>query len=320
MSQDIYVIVEHLRGQVADITYVMLAGARVLSQGSGGKVKAVLCGHNAQALAKSLAADEVLYLDSPALADFTSEAYQKALAPIITEHQPRAVLFGSTSIGADLASSLSVRLSLPLVNSCSTFEPDGKFVSQICGGKIMADGALPAPSSLVTMIPGGYKPEQGQTAQPSTVTSVPVSALDGLRVVLKNYIEPEAGDVDISKEAVIISVGRGVQNQDNIALVEELAQALGGVVAGSRPVVDQGWLPASRLIGKSGKAVKPKLYLALGISGAPEHVEAITGSEMIVAVNTDPTAPIFSLAKYGSEQNMFDLLPDLVEQVRQAKG
>ncbi|MGC8880154.1 MAG: electron transfer flavoprotein subunit alpha/FixB family protein, partial [Anaerolineae bacterium] len=133
------------------------------------------------------------------------------------------------------------------------------------------------------------------------------------------YIEPESGDVDISKEAVLVSVGRGIQNADNIEMVQELAAALGGVVSASRPVVDQGWLPTTRLVGKSGKRVKPRLYLALGISGAPEHAEAITDSQTIIAVNTDASAPIFDIARYGTTLDLFDLVPALTEKVRQAK-
>ena len=320
MTQDIYVVIEHLHEQVADISYVMLAAARELSLSAGGNVTAVLLGHNAKELANNFAADQVLYLDHAALADFNPDAYQKALASLIKKNQPRAVLFGSTSIGADLASVLSIRLDLPLVNSCRNFTKDGKFVSQICGGKIMAEGELPSPAALVTMIPGGYKPELGQSSKPPTPTPAEVPAMDALRVALKNYIEPQAGDVDISKEPILVSVGRGIQNKDNIALAEDLAAALGGVVTGSRPVIDQAWLPTSRLVGKSGKHVKPKVYLTLGISGAPEHAEAITDSDTIIAINTDPKAPIFDIAKYGVEMDMFDLLEVLTEKVKQAKG
>jgi electron transfer flavoprotein alpha subunit len=297
----------------------MLAAARGLAQEGGGKGVAVLLGHEAQGLAGSLAADQVLYLDHPALADFTSDAYLEALAGLISEDQPRAVLLGHTSMGMDVASGLSVRLELPLVSQCLKFGPDGQFVSQICGGKIMTEGDLP-PAALVTMVPGGFKPEEGQSAQPPEVIPRVASALEGLRVTLKQYIEPEAGDVDISKEPILIAVGRGVQTEDNIELAEELADALGGVVCASRPVVDQGWLSTTRLVGKSGMQVKPKLYLALGISGAPEHVEAITGSEMIIAVNTDPAAPIFDVAQYGAEVDMLDLMEVLIEGAREAKG
>lgn len=323
MSQDIFVLVEHLRGQVADISYLLLAAGQSLAKDTGGRVIAILLGHNAQELALDLAADQVWYIDYPALAEFTSDAYQQALGDLIHAHAPRLFLFGDTSIGAEVAGLLSARLELPLVSYCrSLCVADGglKFVSQVCGGKIMVEGNLPGPTALATLIPGGYKPEPGRSARPPAVMRLDARVIEPLRVRLVQYIEPEAGDVDISKEDILVSVGRGIQNQDNLELVQELADALGGVVCSSRPVVDQGWLPATRLVGKSGKRVKPKLYLALGISGAPEHVEAIAGCEMIIAVNTDPQAPIFDLAQYGAELDMLDLLPVLTQAVQQAKG
>ena len=319
MNQDLYVIIEHLRGQVADISYVMVAAARVLAKGSGGNVVAVLLGHNVQDLAANVAADRVLHMDHPALTDFTPDAYQKALAALIDDTRPRAVLLGNTSIGADVAVVLAARLGLPMVSSCRSVSEDGKLTCQVCGGKIMAEIELPDTTTLITMIPGGYAPESGQSDQAPPVTEVPAPALEDLRIALKQYFEPEVEDVDISREPILISVGRGIQNVGNIELAEELAKVLGGVVSASRPVVDQGWLPTSRLVGKSGKRVKPKLYLALGISGAPEHVEAVTGSETIIAINTDPTAPIFNVAKYGANVDLFDLVPALIQQVRQAK-
>jgi len=320
MNQDIYVVVEHLRGQVADISYVMLAAARALAQGTGGSAIAVLLGHNAQELAGDLAADKVLYVDHPALGDFTSDAYLAVLSAVINDNQPRAMLLGHTSVGMDVASGLSARLGLPLVSQCQTVSTNGRFVSQICGGKIMAEGDLPDKTALVTIVPGGYKPEEGQSADPPDVTPVEAPALEGLRVTLARYIEPEAGDVDISKEPILISVGRGIQNEDNLELANELAEALGGEVCSSRPIVDQGWLPTSRMVGKSGKTIKPKLYLAMGISGAPEHVEAITDSELIIAINTDPAAPIFDIAQYGAEVDMTDLMEVLTEMIEETKG
>ena len=137
---------------------------------------------------------------------------------------------------------------------------------------------------------------------------------------LKTYVEPAGGDVDIAREPLLVGVGRGIQRQDNLEVVQDLAEALGGVVCATRPVVDQNWLPTSRLVGKSGKSIKPQVYLALGISGAPEHCEAITASQTTIAINTDPAAPIFGLARYGATLDLLDLAPVLAEKVRAAKG
>jgi electron transfer flavoprotein alpha subunit len=322
VKQEIYVLIEHLRGQVTDISYVMLAAAKSLAEEIGGSVVAVLLGQDAQGLANDLAANRVLYFDHPALADFSSYAYQQVLANLIQEDKPRLALFGDTSIGAEVAGPLSARLDLPLVSYCHSLHAEAgalKYTSQICGGKIMVEGDLPGPSALVSMIPGAYKAENGHSTQPPVVVWGSPPSLDALPVRFTGYLEPEASDVDISKEAILVSVGRGIQNQDNLPMIQELADALGGVVTSSRPVVDMGWLPTTRLVGKSGKHVKPKVYLALGISGAPEHTEAITDSEMILAVNTDPEAPIFNLARYGAVIDLFDLVPVLTESIKSAK-
>ncbi len=318
MNQNIYVIIEHLQGQVSDISYIALAAARDLAQETGGQVVGVLLGHNAQNMADSLLADSVMYADHPMLAEFSADAYQKTVAKLITDNEPRAVIFGNTSIGADVASVLSARLSLPLVSSCVKIV-GGKVSSQICGGKIMAESELAEATTLITMISGGYKAEDGQSKSPPEVASFDAPTLDSLQVTFKQYIEPEAGDVDISKETILIAIGRGIQTEDNIELAEELAELLDGTVCSSRPLVDQGWLPTSRMVGKSGQTVKPKLYLALGISGAPEHVEGMAESEMIIAVNMDPNAPIFDIATFGVEFDIFDLIDPLLEQVEEAK-
>ena len=323
MNQDIYVLVEQFKGKVTDMACMALAQAKELAAANGGKVVGVLLGHNVAALVKDLAADKVLVYDDPALADFTWDAYLKVLAGLIRAEMPRLVLLGETTIGADIGSGLSARLGLPLVGYCQRIEAAGgtfKYTSQVCGGKLHAQGDLPDGTVLVTLVPGVFKAEQGKSAIPPQLVSMATPPLEGLRVKLSHYVEPEAGDVDIAKEDVLVSVGRGLQNQDNLEMAQELADALGAVVSGSRPVTDQGWLATSRLVGKSGKSVHPKVYLALGISGAPEHTEAITGSEMIIAINTDPVAPIFNLAKYGAVVDMLDLLPVLTDQVRQAKG
>jgi electron transfer flavoprotein alpha subunit len=322
MKQDIYVLIEHLQGQVAELSYMMLAAARSIAEDEGSAIVAVFLGHKEQELANDLAASRVLYFDHPELINFTPAIYQKVISALVLENKPRLVLFGDTSIGAEVAGPLSARLNLPLVSYCrniSVREGELRYTSQICGGKILVEGDLPAPTALVTMIPGAYKVEQGRSNQPPVVVWSSVPSMEEQPVKFKRFLEPEVSDVDISKERVLVSLGRGIQNQENIELAEELARVLGGVVCASRPVVDQGWLPTTRLVGKSGKRVRPKLYLALGISGAPEHVEAITGSEMIVAINTDPAAPIFEIAQYGAQVDLLDLLEILAEKARAMK-
>jgi electron transfer flavoprotein alpha subunit len=316
MNQDIYVVIEHIQGQVSDISYVMLAAARDLANVTGGNVVGVILGHDASHLADSLAADQIYYGDDPALAEFTSDAYKKALKSLINQEQPRAMFFGSTTIGADVAGGLAAQLEIPLVSSCLSIS-DGKVVSKICGGKIMAESDLADTTTFITMIPGGYKPDQGKSDTPPEVTPFSPDLAD-LKVALRQYIEPEIADVDITQEDILIAVGRGIQTEDNIELAEELAELLGGTVCASRPIVDQGWLPVSRMVGKSGQQVSPRLYFALGISGAPEHVEGMADAELVIAVNIDPGAPIFDVAKYGADVDLFDLIDYLIEAVEEA--
>jgi len=227
MSREIHVVVEHLQGLVADITYVSLAAARALAGPTGAEVVGLLLGHQVEGLAADLAADRVVYVDDPALGDFT----------------PLAVLFGDTSMGAELAGILSGRLQMPLVGRCQTVRAEGeeiRFVSQICGGKIFAETSIPESTVLVTMVPGGYKADLGRSQAPPAIESVTGPALGEPRVVVRGYREPEVGDVDITTEGVLVAIGRGIQLQDNVELAQELAEALGGAVCASRPIIDQG--------------------------------------------------------------------------------
>jgi electron transfer flavoprotein alpha subunit len=321
MCGEVCVIVESLRGEIKDITFTMLAAGRILADGLKTKLTAVLIGHDVQKLAGSLgAADRVVAVDHAALAEFNPDAFLLAVVSVFEKHKPRVVLFGHTATGTDLACGVAVRLKLPVATSCRTFSTDGsgpQYSALTCGGKIIATGPLPAPTCLATVMPGGYKAEAGKKAGSAAVEALAAPAgLDAVRTRFKQYIEPPAGDVDIAKQPVLVSVGRGIQNKDNIALAEELAKALGGVVSGSRPVIDQAWLPATRLVGKSGKQVKPKLYLALGISGAPEHMEGVPDAETLVAINTDAKAPIFDVAHFGATCNALELVPMLAAKLK----
>ena len=319
MTQDIFLLIEHIQGQVSDISYIMAAAARELAQHEGGSVIGILFGSSAEGLKDSLAVDKVIYCDHPALAEFTSDAYQRTLISLLEDYSPRAILFGNTTLGADVSSSLAAHLKFPIINSCLKISDSGSIISQICGGKIMVDTQLADVTTLISVNPGGYKPEEGQSSSsPETITFSPPD-LENLKVQLTQYIEPEAGDVDISQEKILIAIGRGIQTEDNIELADELAKLLGGAVCASRPVIDQGWLSSSRLVGRAGKKVKPDLYLCLGISGATEHIEAITDSKTIIAVNSDPDAPIFDIAQYGIEVDLFDFIDPLLEQIENAK-
>jgi electron transfer flavoprotein alpha subunit len=321
MTGQVCVVVETLRGEVTELTYTMLAAGRTLADALKTKLCALLIGQQCQKLSGTLgAADSVLCVDHAALAEFNPEAFLRTVAAVFEKQTPRIAMFGHTAMGTDIACGVAQRLKLPLAVSCRTFSVSGagpQYSSLICGGKIIAEGPLPAPSCLVTVMPGGYKADEAKVNKAPPVEMLPVPAgLEAVRTHFKQYIEPPAGDVDIAKQPILISVGRGMQNKDNIALAEALAKAMGGVVSGSRPVIDQGWLPTTRLVGKSGKQVKPKLYLALGISGAPEHAEGMRDAELIVAINRDEKAPIYGFAHVGAAVDVLELVPALTEKVK----
>jgi electron transfer flavoprotein alpha subunit len=318
-----YVLIEHLEGTVKDISYMMLAAAHELTSGADGEVVGILLGHDAKDLCQNLNADRVIYCDHPRLAHFTPDAYRVTLQALLGDTPPRVLIMGETSMGADVAGGLSADMGIPLISLCRSLQAQGdqlSFVSQICGGKILAEGEIPGPTALITMVPGQYKVEAGQSDTAPPVEEFPAPDLDALRIQHLDFIQPEVGDVDITREPVLIAVGRGIQQEMNLEYAQELAEALGAEICGSRPVIDQGWLETSRLVGKSGKHVSPKVYLSMGISGAPEHLEGIGDADMFIAINTDPQAPIFDAADYGAAADLFELVPALTEKVKQAKG
>jgi electron transfer flavoprotein alpha subunit len=324
MSEVVWVLAEQWRGKLSEITYEVLALGSEVATALGADLQAVLLGHGVKDIAQSLGkADRVLYLDHAALADPVPEIYAQALADVARAKRPLAILIPLTNITWELGSLLSAQLGVGYVNSCRDVHAVGDKLqahSVLYGGKMEAV-VIPAQLPVILgILPGARPAEQGRAEAAPPVEEVSVTLPETSAIRLNRYLEPEAGDVDISKLDVLVSVGRGIQSRENMALAEELAGALGGAVCGSRPVIDQGWLPLSRQVGKSGAIVKPKLYLAAGISGAPEHVEGMKNSNLIIAINSDPQAPIFSVARYGIAADAMDVLPALTEAVRGKKG
>jgi electron transfer flavoprotein alpha subunit len=313
MSNDIFVLVEHHAGEVTDPTQELLGAAASLAEQSGGKVMACLLGNNARELGEKLGADGVLYVEHEALESFVPEAYVTALAAIIDERDPRVVLIVNSTVGMDVAGALSARVSRPLVAYCTelAFEGDALVAtSQVYGGKLNAEVEVDGPA-IVSVIAGAFAP--AEPGLPSLEEVAAPSSLDDLRTKFLARLEPEVSDVDITGEEILVSVGRGIGGEENIEVAQELADALGATVSASRPVTDAGWLPKTRQVGKSGRTVKPKLYLACGISGAPEHLEGMSDAELIIAINSDEKAPIFDVAHYGTTEDLFDVLPALTE-------
>jgi electron transfer flavoprotein alpha subunit len=318
MTGNVMVLAEHTGQQISESTYELLGKARELADDLGGVAEVALFGP--RDLATQLgSAGAVVSVDHPALADYLPEAYEQALLAVVTERAPRLVLMSNATTGLDLGAALSVRWQAPLAAYVTGLSAeDGTVVAtaQILGGKIIAEVELPGEHGIATVIGGVFPATAGQgEGTPEVVDIAPPAGLDSLRMTLQQVVEPPAGDVDITAADMLVSVGRGIESSDNLELVTELGDALGVPLSASRPVVDAGWLPKTRQVGKSGLKVKPKAYLALGISGAPEHLEGMRGAELIIACNTDPGAPIFDVAHYGTTVDLFDLVPALTEKL-----
>ena len=305
-----YVIVEHINGKIEDITFEMLGKARSL----GGGVTAVLLGNGVEGMASQLgAADTVLLCQDAQLADFNPQAYCKTLSAILQGKSSDIILIGNTSMGMELAPGLSVALGMSLVAYVSDLS-EGSVVSSLYGGK-MNVAATVSGGYIASVLAGSFPVEAGQVEGSPTVEQVAAPDLGGLQVSFKRLIQPEGGDVDITQQDVLVSVGRGIQNEDNLEIVQELADKLGAALSCSRPIVDNKWLAKSRQVGKSGLKVKPKVYIAVGISGAPEHIEGMKDAECIIAINTDEKAPIFDYAHYGTTEDLFDVVPAITEKL-----
>ena len=323
MEGQIWVVVEHWKGRVSQITYEALALGRELADQLDASLDAVLLGHNARELVPTLGmADCVLYTDHALLSEVVAETYAEALVQLLNVGKPRGIIFPLTNVSLGAATLVGARLRLPVVNFCTDIQfAEGRLQARcvLYGGKIESRVAPEGEPAIFGLWPGARPAEKGLSERHPLIEEFDM-VLPEPAIHLKKYIEPEAGDVDITQQEVLVAVGRGIQGQENLHLAETLAKQFHGAVCASRPVIDQGWLPLSRQVGKSGATVKPKLYLALGISGAPEHTEGMKSSSLIVAVNTDHSAPIFNIAHYGIVGDVLEVLPALSKAIESRKG
>lgn len=319
MAQRIAVLVEHLEGQPTDVTFELLGLARRIANTNRAPVEALLFGQGVRHLAETIPADRVVLVEDPLLRYLTPEATAVTLATLLRADPPRLALIPNTSLGMDIAAWVAAALDWPLIAYCEGLEAqDGQLVAtaQLFGGKILADVRIDDRPTVISALAGAFAADAMQPESPGTIERRdPPSELATLHMRSVALERPEAADVDITRAEKLVAVGRGIESKDNLELAEQLAQALSAVLAASRPLVDAGWLPRSRQVGKSGLKVKPKLYFALGISGAPEHLEGMKDAELIIAVNKDPKAPIFSVADYGVVADLFEVAEALLERL-----
>jgi electron transfer flavoprotein alpha subunit len=317
----VLVLVEHRQGAVRDVTFEMLTAARKLGAGS---VEAVLMAENCDALAPAIAphANKVVCASAPAFRDFNYEPYQKALVKLAAERKPAAILIANSAFGTDLGPSLAVALNAGLVSDAVAFTraDSGFSVSRgMYAGKLVADWAVGTEPAVIMVRQSNFKPEPaslGGTVEKWDAGDV----LSGAKTKFLSLEEVPTTGIDITKATIVVGIGRGIKEAKNMPLAQEFAQDIGAVLAASRPVVDAGWLPKEVQIGSSGKTVKPKLYIALGISGAFQHVAGMKGADTIIAVNKDPKAPIFSVAHYGIVDDLHKVVPALRTKIKEMKA
>jgi electron transfer flavoprotein alpha subunit len=319
----ILVVLEQTGGVLQRMSLEALAAA----QQSGLPVTAVLCGAGASAVARDLAGhyacERIVALEHPLLESYTADAQTAALAAFITELGPRAVILPHTYQVRDYAPKLATRFGAVLVSDAIAFRIDGDSIvaqRQLFQGKLIAEYAVEAKPAFISVQSGAFRADSLLAGSSAVETRTPALDEPQIRQKPEPPFREAAREVDLSSAELIVAVGRGIKEEGNVPLAQELAQALGAELAASRPICDNGWLPMERQVGSSGQTVAPKLYLALGVSGAIQHLVGMKGSRCIVAINKDPNAPIFEVADYGIVGDLFEVVPPLIEEVKKAKG
>jgi electron transfer flavoprotein alpha subunit len=329
MADTILVVVEQREGKLNRVSMETLTGAQALAAETGWALEAAVVGSGVGEIANEVAKTKVAKVydvESSKLEPYTPDGFVAALKQFIEQKQPKLVLMPHTYQVRDFAPKLAAALNRALISDSVGYKYEGGkllFTRQMFQGKFAADVAFVGEGPYFATFQNGAfrgdQVQQGDAAAP--IETVNVDVADG---VVRN--KPEAPfkeakqAVDLTQAEIIVAVGRGIKEQKNIDLARQLADALGGEIAASRPICDSGWLPMDRQVGSSGQTVAPKLYLALGISGAIQHVVGMKGARTIIAINKDSEAPIFEIADIAVVGNLFDIVPPLVEEVKKAKG
>jgi electron transfer flavoprotein alpha subunit len=327
VSRDIWVLAEYAGGRPRKIAYELLGKARALADSLDGQVIVLAAGSGIAGATKELGAhgaDVVWVADDPLLDRYTTDAYVTVFEPVLTENPPFLLLIGSTAAGRDLAPRLAVRLQAGVVTDCAEVEvTDGRVevTRPVMTRKAIARVAFRGEGPRIAVVlPNVFAPASADASRMAEVRAVPFTldpATVRTRVLDVQSVQRET--VPLTEADIIVSGGRGLRGPENFALLDELARTLGAAVGSSRPPVDSGWVPHDYEIGQTGKTVNPQLYIACGISGAPQHLAGMSSARYIVAINKDPQAPIFSIASYGVVGDLFQVVPLLTEEVRRIR-
>ena len=329
MPNHILVFAEHQGGKLPRSTWEAIAAGQQLAQELETTVSTMLLGHNLAPQAVELASaevTEVLAIDSSLLENYTADAYAQAFCTVIDQQAPRYVIFSHTYRVRDFAPKVAASIGRGLVSDCLGYRNEaGKliFVRQVFQGKYCADVELAGEAPYFVSFQAAAFREDSvkRAASPAPITTVAVKIeADSIRAKPEERFREAKQAVDLTQAESIVAVGRGIKAPENVELAQKLAEALGAEVGASRPICDSGWLPMDRQIGSSGQTVAPKLYVALGISGAIQHMVGMKGSNTIVAINKDKEAPIFEVATYGIVGDLFEIVPPLIEEIKKVKA
>jgi electron transfer flavoprotein alpha subunit len=326
----ILVVTEQRQGKWNNASFETLVAAQQIASASGGTISAAVVGNGVVSLAEELAAKnvgEVLLVENELLENYTPDGYCAALKQVIESVKPDLVFFPHTYQVRDFAPKLAAMLGKGMIGDCIAFRKEADklvFVRQMFQGKTVADVTFVGVGPWFASFQSGAFRADLLEARPGSKASVNASKVElkaeDIRTKPLELFKEAKASVDLTQAALIVAIGRGIKAPENIAQAEAVAKALGGEIAASRPICDEGWLPMERQIGSSGQTVAPKLYLALGISGAIQHVVGMKGSRTIVAVNKDQNAPIFEIADYGIVADIFEIMPALTEELQKVKA
>jgi electron transfer flavoprotein alpha subunit len=313
---DVLVVAEHRRGELRDVSYELLSVGQELADATGGDVHATIISGDVDGYADDLnreGVDAVHTVDHGE--EFNHGVYTQAVEQLANEIDAQYVVAGNTVNGLDFVPAVAERLDMPLVTDAVAFDTsDGLSVTrELYSGKTEATVEVDADSAFVTVRPGEWPAAEGTGDAAIEAFDADIDESE-LSTTVNGFEEVGSGDVDISEADVLVSIGRGIEEEDNLPLIHDLADALGATVSASRPIVDNGWLGQERQVGQSGKKVTPDIYIAIGISGAVQHVAGMKGADTIIAINNDPSAPIYDIADYGIVDDLFDVVPALTEE------
>ncbi|HEX8746256.1 MAG TPA: electron transfer flavoprotein subunit alpha/FixB family protein [Pyrinomonadaceae bacterium] len=327
MSNGILVFAEQREGTLNKTTFEAIAAGQALGRELGQEVSAVLLGSGVQAIAQDVAGyalSKVTYAENEKLKDYTPDGYADAMERVVRALDPQYIVMPHTYLVRDFAPKLAARFGKGLISDCIRAQAgDGRvtFSRRIFLGKVDADVVAEGePPIFATFQSGAYRGDQARRGDAAASVETMAVEVGEVRMKPEAPFQEVKQAVDLTKADVIVAVGRGIKSKDNLALAEQLAAALGGDIAASRPICDAEWLPIDRQIGSSGQTVAPKLYIALGISGAIQHLVGIKNAQTIVAINKDPEAPIFDIADYGIVGDLFEAVPVLTEEIKKLKG